>query len=83
MLELENDSSDSCWSSTSESSSTGSSNDEDEVSAPALHHLFSMPEQRPKVEAYVRKTVSHYSDEEASRSASERGEIAGRVCWDA
>lgn len=76
--ELENDSSDSCWSSMSESSSSSSSNNDDEVYAAAFHHLFSMLEQRPKVEAYVRKTVSNYSDKEVGRLASERGEIAER-----
>lgn len=72
--ELESDSSDSCWSATSESSSSSSSDTDDEVYAAAFHHLFSTPEQRLKVEAHVRKTLSSWSDEEVGRSASERGE---------
>ncbi|KAL3203703.1 hypothetical protein MRX96_041775 [Rhipicephalus microplus] len=60
---------DSCWSSTSESSSS-SSDDDDEVYAAAFQQLFSLPERRPKVEAYVTKTVASYSDEEVSHSAS-------------
>ncbi|KAL3228037.1 hypothetical protein MRX96_003967 [Rhipicephalus microplus] len=53
--ELDDVSSDSCWSSTSESSSS-SSDDDDEVYAAAFQQLFSLPERRPKVEAYVTKT---------------------------
>lgn len=67
--ELDDVSSDSCWSSTSESSSS-SSDDDDEVYAAAFQQLFSLPERRPKVEAYVTKTVASYSDEEVSHSAS-------------
>ncbi|KAH8032724.1 hypothetical protein HPB51_001422 [Rhipicephalus microplus] len=63
--ELDDVSSDSCWSSTSESSSS-SSDDDDEVYAAAFQQLFSLPERRPKVEAYVTKTVASYSDEENS-----------------
>ncbi|KAH7950667.1 hypothetical protein HPB51_028299 [Rhipicephalus microplus] len=63
--ELDDVSSDSCWSSTSESSSS-SSDDDDEVYAAAFQQLFSLPERRPKVEAYVTKTVASYSDEELS-----------------
>nr|XP_037272790.1 uncharacterized protein LOC119164675 [Rhipicephalus microplus] len=65
--ELDDVSSDSCWSSTSESSSS-SSDDDDEVYAAAFQQLFSLPERRPKVEAYVTKTVASYSDEEFKRN---------------
>lgn len=69
MLQIENDSSDSCWSSSDSSSSSSSSDDDDEeVCAAAFNQLFSLPEPRPKVEAYVTKTVSSYSDEEFKRN---------------
>nr|XP_037290705.1 uncharacterized protein LOC119186010 [Rhipicephalus microplus] len=70
--ELDDVSSDSCWSSTSESSSS-SSDDDDEVYAAAFQQLFSLPERRPKVEAYVTKTVASYSDEEFKRISASRG----------
>ncbi|KAH8041780.1 hypothetical protein HPB51_017902 [Rhipicephalus microplus] len=74
--ELDDVSSDSCWSSTSESSSS-SSDDDDEVYAAAFQQLFSLPERRPKVEAYVTKTVASYSDEEKfPRHAAGRGLLA-------
>ncbi|KAH7938114.1 hypothetical protein HPB49_020177 [Dermacentor silvarum] len=36
--------------------------------AAAFQELFSLPEQRPKVDSYIAKTVSSYSDEEFKRN---------------
>ncbi|KAH7936904.1 hypothetical protein HPB49_006279 [Dermacentor silvarum] len=48
---------------------TPSSDDDDyEMYAAAFQELFSLPEQRPKVDSYIAKTVSSYSDEEFKRN---------------
>ncbi|XP_075555773.1 uncharacterized protein LOC142588158 [Dermacentor variabilis] len=69
---LDGDSSDSIWSSTSDSSCSStddtSSNDDYEMYAAISQELFSLPEERPKVDSYIGKTVSSYSDEEFKRN---------------
>ncbi|XP_070385357.1 putative nuclease HARBI1 [Dermacentor albipictus] len=69
---LDADSSDSIWSSTSDSSCSStddtSSDDDYEVYAAISQELFSLPEERPKVDSYIGTTVSSYSDEEFKRN---------------
>lgn len=64
-LDEESSSSDSSFSSTDDSSSD---DDNYEMYAAAFQELFSLPEQRPKVDSYIAKTVSSYSDEEFKRN---------------
>ncbi|KAL3208909.1 hypothetical protein MRX96_038511 [Rhipicephalus microplus] len=69
-LLLHLDAESSTGSSASSSSDRSSSSDDDDdltLYESMFEYLFSPPEQRPKVESYLEKTVAAYSDEEVSR----------------